>query len=291
MIRYQVTHATRFRYTEAVTLCHNMAHLVPRETPWQACEEGEIQITPAPAVMDERADYFGNAVTHFTIQEPHKQLTIRSTHTVRLTPRYTPDAKGSHAWERVRDRLPRDRSRPWFDAAQYAYASKYVTPDGRYADYAAASFERNRPVLDAALDLTHRIYTDFRYDPKSTTVTTPTEEVFANRHGVCQDFAHLQLACLRSLGLAARYVSGYLSTAAPAGGPRLLGTDASHAWVSLFCGDSGWVDLDPTNDQIPGDNHIHVAWGRDYDDVSPVKGVILGGGEHTIDVAVDAQVY
>lgn len=290
MIRYLITHRTRFTYTESVSLCHNMAHLIPKECPWQACEQSEITVTPQPAVMDERRDFFDNIVTHFTVQEPHKQLTILASHQVVVIPESRPLPKASEPWESIRDSLPGRTEPEWYEAAQYVHPSRYVSPSDEIERYAAESFFPGRPMLDAAVELTHRIFCDFRYDPQSTTVATPIHEVFATRRGVCQDFAHLQIAGLRSLGLAARYVSGYLSTTPPPGRQRLVGSDASHAWLSVFCGDAGWVDLDPTNDQVVGERHIQIAWGRDYDDVSPVKGVILGGGQHTVEVSVDADV-
>lgn len=289
MIRYSITHRTRFTYTEPVSLCHNMAHLIPKECPWQVCEQTEITVTPQPAVMDERRDYFDNIVTHFTVQEPHKQLTIDAAHQILVMPEARPYPQQSPPWEAVRDQTPTADAPEWAAAAQYLHASRYVPHDDDLQNYATPSFAPSRPVLDAVLDLTHRIFRDFRYDPQSTTVATPIREVFANRRGVCQDFAHLQIACLRSLGVPARYVSGYLSTTPPPGRARLVGSDASHAWLSVFCGDAGWVDLDPTNDQLVGERHIQIAWGRDYDDVSPVKGVILGGGRHTVEVSVDAE--
>lgn len=284
MIRYRIRHRTTFKYTEPVTLCHNMAHLIPRECPWQFCEQSELRVDPRPAVLETRADAFGNVATHFAVQEPHRELVITAEHRIGVMARLRPTAGQTPAWEDVRDRVAE-----WFQAVPFVYPSCYVTTADELAGYAAESFDPRRPILDAALELTHRIFTDFRYDPQSTTVSTPVREVFANRRGVCQDFAHLQIAMLRSLGLPARYVSGYLSTLPPPGRPRLVGADASHAWLSLFCGEAGWVDLDPTNDVEAGDRHIQIAWGRDYDDVSPVKGVILGGGVHTVDVAVDAE--
>ncbi len=284
MIRYRILHRTKFTYTEPVSLCHNMAHLIPRECPWQFCEQTDLHVSPQPAVLETRTDTFGNVATHFTVQEPHRQLTITATHRIGVMSRLRPYPGQTPPWEVVRD-----RTGEWFQALQFLYPSYYVVVADELADYAAESFPPGRPILEAALELTHRIFTDFRYDPESTTVSTPVMDVFANRRGVCQDFAHLQIACLRSLGLPARYVSGYLSTVPPPGRPRLVGADASHAWLSIFCGEAGWVDLDPTNDQEAGDRHIQIAWGRDYDDVSPVKGVILGGGQHTVDVSVDAE--
>ncbi|HJZ60202.1 MAG TPA: transglutaminase family protein, partial [Gemmataceae bacterium] len=242
---------------------------------------------PDPAVIEERVDYFGNPVSYFTIQEQHRELVVSVSHRVSVRPDPIPRLLATPAWEAVRDRLTRDRGPVWLDAYQFAFDSRDAPADVRFAAYAAPSFPPGRPVLEAALDLTRRIHAEFVYDPRATTLATPVAEVFANRRGVCQDFAHVQLACLRSIGLAARYISGYLSTVPPPGRPRLVGADASHAWVSVFCGDAGWVDLDPTNNQVPGDRHVLIAWGRDYNDVSPLKGVILGGGQHTVKVAVD----
>lgn len=287
MTRYRIHHATTYRYGEAVSLCQNVAHLIPRACAWQRVEDSVLTITPEPAVLEERTDYFGNPVGYFTVQEPHRELAVAVTHRVEVLPRESPHPDGTPAWESVRGRLPTDRGADWLDAYQFAFPSRHTPTDERFAEYAAPSFATGRPILAAALDLTHRIHADFRYDARATTLATPVAEVFEKRHGVCQDFAHFALACLRSLGLAARYVSGYLATVAAPGEARLVGADATHAWVSVFCGDAGWVDLDPTNDQIPAGRHVLLAWGRDYEDVSPLKGVILGGGDHAVRVAVD----
>ena len=289
MTRYHITHTTTYDYGEAVSLCQNVAHLAPRPSPRQQAERPVLSITPDPAVIEERVDYFGNPVSYFTIQEPHRELTVRVVHRIDLSPATPPEPESTPAWETVRDRLTRDRDPDWLDAYQFAFDSRYAAAHPRYAGYAAPSFTPGRPTLAAALDLTRRIHAEFTYDPRATTLATPVAEVFEHRRGVCQDFAHFQLACLRSLGLAARYVSGYLSTVPPPGKPRLVGVDATHAWVSIFCGDAGWVDLDPTNNQIPADRHVLLAWGRDYEDVSPLKGVILGGGRHDVRVAVDVR--
>jgi transglutaminase-like putative cysteine protease len=286
---YRITHNTTYDYSQPVSLCHNVAHLVLRECDRQRADESVLSITPDPAVLEDRVDFFGNPVSYFTIQEQHRELKVSVTHRVEVWAEPPPVAQNTPAWEVVRDRLPRDRASVWLDAYQYAFDSRYVATDPRYAEYAATSFVPGRPVLEAALDLTRRVHAEFVYDPRATNLTTPVAEVFEKRRGVCQDFAHLMLACLRSQGLAARYVSGYLSTLPPPGKPRLIGADATHAWVSVFCGDSGWVDFDPTNNQIPADRHILIGWGRDYEDVSPLKGVILGGGDHSVRVSVDVM--
>jgi len=287
MTRYTVTHVTTYSYTEPVSLCQNVAHLSIRPCDRQRAEPSTLTISPEPAVVEERTDYFGNPTHYFTIQEPHRELKVTARHRVVVLP--PPPVAESPAWETVRDRLAHDHTANWLDAVQYRFDSRFAAADPKYAAFAAESFVPGRPIIEAATELVHRIHAGFRYDPKATTVSTPVAEVFAHRRGVCQDFAHLLLACFRSLGLAARYVSGYLSTVPPPGKPRLVGADATHAWVSLFCGDAGWVDFDPTNDQIPSDRHILLAWGRDYDDVSPLKGVILGGGQHTVTVSVDVR--
>ena len=285
-MRYRITHETTYVYRDPVSLCQNVAHLRPRTDIRQNTSDFEMNVSPRPAVIEEKLDYFGNPVAYFTIQEQHKELKIRVTNRVDLSPVSSLPLTTS-PWEEVRDRLESDRSNDWLDAYQFAFASRFVPLDEKYASYASQSFAPGRPIHEAALDLTRRIFTDFAYDPKATTIATPVAEVFQKRRGVCQDFAHVQLACMRSLGLAARYVSGYLSTIPPPGKPRLVGADASHAWVSLFCGDAGWIDFDPTNNQMPADRHILTAWGRDYGDVSPLKGVILGGGPHDVRVSVD----
>lgn len=289
MTRYSITHVTTYEYTEPVSLCQNVARLSARACDRQRLEPSTLAISPDPAVIEERVDYFGNPTHYFTIQEPHRQLTVEATHDIAVFEAAPVDPAATAAWDDVRARLGRDRTPPWFGAYQFAFDSRYAAADPRYAAFAAPAFAPGRPILAAALDLVERIHTGFAYDPKATSVATPVAEVFEKRRGVCQDFAHLLLACLRSLGLAARYVSGYLSTLPPPGRPRLVGADATHAWVSLFCGDHGWVDLDPTNNQIPEERHVLLAWGRDYDDVSPLKGVILGGGQHVVKVSVDVR--
>jgi transglutaminase-like putative cysteine protease len=278
---YQIVHQTRYEYSEPVSLCHNLAHLAPRPVPQQACRSSELAITPEPALVDRFADYFGNPVQFFAIQEPHRQLVVESALEVEVMPSASSAAGTGLAWEMVCDQLPAQ-----FEAFPFVFDSPFIHASTELAGYAAASFPAGRPLLEAAMDLTHRIHAEFRYDPKATTLATPLPKVLSQRSGVCQDFAHLMIGCLRSLGLSARYVSGYLSTDAPPGKPRLVGADASHAWVAVFCPGIGWTDFDPTNDVIPSSRHITLAWGRDYGDVSPVQGVVLGGGEHELQVAV-----
>jgi transglutaminase-like putative cysteine protease len=282
---YAVTHTTTYHYTEPVSLCHNLIHLRPRSAPRQTCHHSHLMVQPEPRAVQHQHDYFGNPIALFTIQEPHKKLQITVKHRIEVTAARPIQLNGTPAWEIVRDAVRADPA--LLEAQAYTYDSLYVQRNGELAHYAAPSFAPGRPIGEAMMDLTQRIHREFRYDAKATTLATPLAEVLAHRHGVCQDFAHLTIGCLRSLGLAARYVSGYLQTRVPAGRERLVGADASHAWVSVFCPGSGWIDFDPTNNMMPSIEHITIAWGRDYDDISPIKGVILGGGTHTMAIAVD----
>lgn len=284
---YRVEHDTRYAYLSGVSTSQHVAYLRPRDLPRQRVHAHALTIEPRPVVSSERTDYFGNVVDQFTVLKPHAELRVRSESLVEVRPRERAvDPELSPPWEAVRDALAYRKGAAPDESAQYAYASPYVAPDPELADFARASFAPGRPLLAAAVDLMGRIHAEFRFDPKATTITTPVRRVLAERRGVCQDFAHLQISCLRSLGLAARYVSGYLLTDPPPGQPRLAGADASHAWVSVPCPGHGWVDLDPTNDVMPDLRHVALAWGRDYGDVSPLRGVILGGAQHTLHVGV-----
>jgi transglutaminase-like putative cysteine protease len=223
------------------------------------------------------------------VQELHQELVVEARSEVVIAEAATPWPQQAASWEEIAASLPRDRSQAGLDAYQFAFESPRIRMRPEFAAYALQSFTPGRPMPEALLDLTARIHQDFRFDSKVTNVRTPPEEVFRKRKGVCQDFAHVQIACLRSLNLAARYVSGYLRTYQPAGQPRLVGADASHAWVSAYCPGSGWLDVDPTNNVVPSDGHVTLAWGRDYGDVSPLHGLVLGGGAHTLKVAVDME--
>ncbi len=293
MIRYRVRHVTQYRYSDPVEISQSALWLTPRATPRQRVVACRIDVSPRPDVLVTRLDYFGNTASFIHVQERHEQVAVLATSEVALSPLQLPGARATPPWEAVRDALTAAdacRMPGGIDAIQHRFDSRFVRTSATLHDYAAASFTPGRPALDALLDLTGRIHREFRYDPASTTVATPIEQVFADRAGVCQDFAHLQIAMLRSLGLAARYVSGYLHNQPPPGKPRLVGADASHAWVSLFLPtlDGGtWIDADPTNNTLPSDHHITLAWGRDYGDVTPMRGVILGGGSHEVTVAVD----
>jgi transglutaminase-like putative cysteine protease len=291
-MNYQITHRTAYRYSVPVSLCQNLAHLTPREVPRQRCLQSVLTVHPEPSVLARRVDSFGNPETFFSVQQMHRELTVTANHQIEVWPPPEEVRPGdSPAWERVREQLAADFGPASLDAFQFVFSSRFAQPDDDLADYARESFTPEftpeRPLVEAAVDLTARIHSDFTYDSWATTASTPAKEVFTHRRGVCQDFAHLQIACLRSLGLAARYVSGYLPTDPPPGQPRLVGADATHAWVGVYCPQVGWIDLDPTNNLLVSDRHIVLAWGRDYDDVSPIKGVILGGGWHSMTASVD----
>jgi len=284
---YRVRHTTTYAYASSVSICHNALHLTPRECRHQRCSYHELLIYPEPAVVSQTIDYFGNPMTFFALQEPHDALTMTANSTVEVIPLTAPEPQATPPWEQVRDHLRRDRSSAGLEAYQYVFDSPYVSTQAAIRAYAAPVFSPQRPLLEAVCDLTQRIYTTFTYDPEATSVSTTVDDVLRERHGVCQDFAHLEIACLRALGLAARYVSGYLVTAPPSDQTVLTGALASHAWLSVFCPGYGWIDVDPTNNVLPSDGHITVAYGRDYGDVSPIKGVFIGGGAHTLEVAVD----
>jgi transglutaminase-like putative cysteine protease len=286
-MQYAITHTTTYHYTDSVSLCHNLVHLKPRSAARQLSSQWQLAVTPEPRAMQHHYDYFGNPIAFFTIQEPHKELKITAKHQMEVSPSESMALQETPAWETVRDMLTTDRSAAVLEAGPFRFDSHYIHRSPDLAAYAQPSFPVGRPIGEAVLDLTARIHREFRYDAKATTVATPLHEVLTLRHGVCQDFAHLAIGCLRSLGLPARYVSGYLSTRPAPGRERLVGADASHAWLSVFLPGIGWVDFDPTNNAMPSDQHLTIAWGRDYDDVSPIKGVILGGGTHTMTIAVD----
>ena len=286
---YRITHKTTYKYKHPVSFGNHVAYLTPRDREHQTCASHELLLAPVPIALGERFDYFGNPVTFFTIQEPHEELNVEAHSLVVVDgpPAVWPDH--SPPWDEIVKTLRDDLSAEGLDAYQFVFESARVKPGALFQSYASQSFSPGRPLTDALLDFTERIHKDFRFDSKATNVRTSPEEVLRLRRGVCQDFAHLQIACLRSLGLAARYVSGYLRTYPPPGRARLIGADASHAWVSVYCPGAGWLDVDPTNNLIPSLSHVTLAWGRDYGDVSPVRGVILGGRDHDLDVGVEME--
>ena len=280
--RYRCHHSTRYEYEQMVVGSHLLSHLSPRPRPGQTGRLTRLSIQPPPAVVIERVDWFGNPVHYAAIEEPHGVLSVdvEMEVDVAITGVSRPD--GTPAWETIRAGATRS-----VEVADFLSRSCRVdAPQALLAGYAQPSFRGGTPVAIGCFDLMRRIHEDFAFDPQATTVSTPVAEVFSNRRGVCQDFAHLMIGMLRSLGLPARYVSGYIRTEPPGYG-AWRGAEASHAWVQAWCGqDVGWLDLDPTNAVTIGGDHVTLAWGRDYDDVSPLRGVILGGGRHTLQVAV-----
>ena len=288
MMRYRVTHTTRYKYRDAVTLCHNQARLTPSNEGRQKCRRHVISVDPTPTVIRERRDYFGNRVTYFGVESPHSELVVSAVSEV-LTEAAPAQLQlgAERPWEAVRDLIEAGEEPELRQVQQYLHDSSLVRPVPELTAFALQSFTPGRGAVDAALDLMHRIFETFKYDATATTISTPLAQVWRQRRGVCQDFAHLAIASLRAIGLPAGYVSGYLETLPPPGQKRLVGSDASHAWFSLYLPDTGWMEFDPTNDQMPTERYIVLARGRDYADVAPLNGVIYGGGPHTMDVSVD----
>ena len=286
---YKISHRTTYKYVYPVSVGDHVACLKPRSFLHNRLVENTLHIHPSPTVLTERTDYFGNLLSFFTVQEPHKELIVEARSEVIVNGDAAPVPSTSLPWEESTRAIARDHSPEALTAHQFQFESPRIRQRPEFAAYALESFTPGRPMRDALLELTQRIHKDFRFDSKVTNVRTPTEEVFLKRRGVCQDFAHVQIACLRSINVAARYVSGYLRTYPPPGRPRLIGADASHAWVSAYSCDLGWLDMDPTNNVAPTDGHVTLAWGRDYGDVSPLRGLILGGGGHSLKVEVDME--
>jgi transglutaminase-like putative cysteine protease len=286
-MNYQITHRTLYEYTAPVSVSQHVARLTPRITGTQSCGQFSLTIEPEPTLRKTRTDYFGNELCFFSIQESHRRLEITTHSKVRVQARKETTHGDSPPWEDVAELFLDPVSPDVVEPYQFVFDSPQVRASQELADYARESFGKDTSLLTGAAALTARIFKDFKFDPKATTVATPLEEVWEKRRGVCQDFAHLGIACLRSLGLPARYVSGYLRTRPPEGKPRLVGADASHAWFAAYCPVAGWVDFDPTNNCQPAGEHITVALGRDFGDVSPVAGILTGGGEHVVKVSVD----
>ncbi|HEU4410845.1 MAG TPA: transglutaminase family protein [Polyangiaceae bacterium] len=291
--RYRVEHRTAYRYSAPVVVSYQQLHLSPRATPHQRVLRHAIAIDPEPAERYEAEDAFGNATVQLAIESSHDALDVTARSLVELTPRPRPDPAATPPWEAVREALAfRAGRRPAPDAlaaTMFLYESRHVRVKRDLRAFSADCFAPGRPVLAAAEALMARIHDEFEFDPKATTVSTSVMSFFAQRRGVCQDFAHFMVSCLRSVGLAARYVSGYLLTRPPPGKPRLVGADASHAWVALFVPGSGWLELDPTNAVAPGVEHITLGWGRDFADVTPLRGVIHGGGGQSLKVEVTVE--
>jgi len=283
---YHVHHDSTYRHAGTVSVSQHVACLTPRPLDRQTVFSSRIDVHPEPIDRSERIDYFGNIVTQMAILKPYSELHVRAESHVEVREAPPVDPGVIPPWETVRDAGRFYRGRPLVESDEYRSPSTFVQVGPDLAEYAQASFTPGRPLLAAAIDLMERVHEDFIYDAAATSITTPLSRVLQDRRGVCQDFAHLQIGALRAVGVPARYVSGYLLTDPPPGRPRLLGADASHAWLSVWCPRHGWVDLDPTNNLVPDLRHITVAWGRDFADVSPLRGIVLGGGEHELAVGV-----
>jgi transglutaminase-like putative cysteine protease len=291
-VRYRIRHETAYEYGNDVVHSHQLLHLVPRPTAYQQCQEHVINVTPAFYRKRNEIDTFGNLVTRVEFDHPHRRLEVATDMEVEVHPRPAVDAADSLPWERTATELnyhSSDPARENLEACRFRHESPYVRIKKQFNEYAAECFPRGRPVLVCAEELMSKLHTDFRYAPGETTIATPLIEVLKNRRGVCQDFAHLMIACLRARGLAARYVSGYIRQA-PASPNALVGWGASHAWVAVYTPPFGWFELDPTNDMFVATDHVSVAWGRDFGDVSPLRGIILGGGSHRLSVGVKVEV-
>jgi transglutaminase-like putative cysteine protease len=292
-VRYRVRHQTVYHYGGDVAHSHQLLHLSPRDSATQICHSRTLTLVPEPGTRRDDVDAFGNFVTRLEYDLPHDRLEVLAEVGVEISAPSDVRDGDSAAWEEVRGALTysgQPMSAAYLDACRFRMESSHVRVKQTFSDYAADCFPPGCPLLQGAESLMHKIHRDFTYAPGSTNTRTSAIDAFAARRGVCQDFAHIMLACLRSWGLPARYVSGYLRTGAPAGSEEaLLGADASHAWVSVFCPPFGWIDLDPTNDVRVATGHIVIAWGRDFGDVSPLRGVIVGGGRHRLSVRVSVQ--
>ncbi len=289
MAEYEVTHTTRYTYSERVSHCHNVGYLAPQSDAHQECRDSGISVSPYPTILRQHNDYFGNKFYYFSVEEPHDELEVVGKTRVITKPNLFNAWDDSPAWENVAAALRNPNSEAEIRAQEFTLPSPFVPRPEHFVEFAREVFTPQKPVLRAALDFAVRIYKEFKYEQKATTILTPLTHVFEKRKGVCQDFAHLSIAALRSIGLAAQYVSGYIETFPPQGKEKLRGSDASHAWFSIFVPDMGWVDFDPTNGKAITEEFIVTARGRDFGDVSPLKGILFGGGKHVLKVEVDVH--
>lgn len=289
-MKYRISHTTRYMSNNKVGIGMNQVHLSPRETPHQRCDFHRIYAAPIPSVSDRRNDYFGNQVHFFSFENGYRDLEIKSISRVEVTPRTLPEDSETSPWETILSKIQGPLTPEILHAREMSCISPNIPQfEKPITEYARDSFGKGTTVFTGLRELLNRFNTDFKFDGTSTTVHTPVREVFENKRGVCQDFAQLMIAMLRSLGLPARYVSGYLRTIPPPGQKRLRGADASHAWVSVYAGELGWIDIDPTNNLFVSEDHVTVAWGRDYTDVAPVRGIVIGAGPHSLRVTVDVE--
>lgn len=281
-MRYHLRHTTRYDYSSAVTLSHNEARLLPRVLPWQQVETVQLQITPQAMRLRERQDFFGNRVSYFSIQELHSSLEVTVDSQITTLPRPVLPTQ-LEAWEACTQVAGTGCA----EVRLMQMDSPFIQAAAELAEYAQQSFTPGRDLIEAALAFNQQLFSEFTYDPEYTTIATPVLDVLHSRRGVCQDFAHLAIGCLRSLGLAARYMSGYMETLPPPGQPKLQGADATHAWLALYLPHWGWLELDPTNGTLADERYLTLGWGRDFADVTPLKGVMNGGGQDQLSVAVD----
>lgn len=284
---YHVRHSTAYDYDAEVSLSQHLARLTAREDARQRRLFHAIDAAPSPSARSAHSDHFGNLATFLSFERPHRRLEITSENVVEVSEFATVEAAATPDWEVLRDCFAEPGEGWPGEACEFVFPSPLIPRRADFAGYAEGSFEPGRPVLLCAEDFMRRMHADFVFDARATTVATPIQVFFKSRRGVCQDFAHLMIAGLRSMGIPARYVSGYIETQPPPGQTKLAGADASHAWISVWCGPAGWVDLDPTNDLRVGVRHIVTAVGRDYSDVSPVRGVSVGSGDHRLSFGVD----
>lgn len=284
---YEITHRTHYVYSQPVVQSQHLAHLSPRPHAHQTIHHHSILVEPSPVLRSEKFDGLGNRALRLDIDVPHKEFTVLARSTIEVVRAPTVEASATSPWDRLDTTIDIGTEPGILDVVRYRCASRATSPDADIAAFSTHSFAPGRPTIDAAFDLTKRIHREFKFDPRATDVSTPIATVLRQRRGVCQDFAHLSLACLRAMRVPARYVSGYILTKPPPGQARLQGADASHAWISVWAPETGWVDLDPTNGLVVTDEHIAFAHGRDFYDVTPLTGVLLGGGTHIVNVAVD----
>lgn len=288
-MKYRIIHRTEYEYSDLANVCHNIAHISPRLDTRQICTSHFLSVVPQPAILDEMTDHFGNRLYYFSIEKPHRNMVVTSTSVVEVTKINCNHETSQAKWNMYSTDLEKLPAHVQMNAVEFMMESPMIPHLPELAEYAKPSLECFPDIKSAAGDLMKRIFEDFKYDPSFTTLATPLRDVIQHKRGVCQDFAHLAIGCLRSCGLSARYVSGYLETIAPQGKEKLVGADASHAWLSVFTPDTGWIDLDPTNNQYTDQRYITLGWGRDYSDVPPLKGVIFGGGTPKMTVAVDVE--
>ena len=288
-MHFRVRHITRYKYASRVSHCYNLANVIPRDTDRQRCLKNRITVSPQPAITHKRSDYFGNKAYHFEIQKPHTELVITADSEIQINDRdHELDLDLGISYLQAQQFLDTSNTRATIDAREFMLNSPMIESGEELAEYARPSFAADRSLKSCVTDLTARIFTEFAYDPSFSTIATPLADVLAHKRGVCQDFAHLQIGCLRSMGIPAKYVSGYIETLPKPGEEKLVGADATHAWIAYFSPEEGWVEFDPTNNALAGSQHIVTAFGRDYIDVTPVKGVIFGGGASPIlEVSVD----